>query len=82
MSTERFESLDDCWRHGTGAVVECSRCGHWRAFGNMIAWIKHTHLRPSLTFGAAAKRLCCIRCGAKFPRVFPGDAPHPWKGNR
>jgi hypothetical protein len=28
MGTKRFEDLDDCWRHGTGFVVDCLECGH------------------------------------------------------
>jgi hypothetical protein len=30
MTTKRFEDLHDCWRHGTGCIVECLACEHWK----------------------------------------------------
>jgi len=80
MSTKRIESLNDCFRHAGGAIVECTRCRHWKSLNRFILpWLG---LRSGMALDDAARRFRCRRCGAKAARVYPGDRPHNWRGNR
>jgi hypothetical protein len=79
MGTKRFEDLDDCWRHGTGCIVECLACGHWKHF-NLLSWPKR--VRSNLTYSAAAKHFRCSACGSRRISLYPGKEPHRWRGNR
>lgn len=81
MGNKRFETLFDCFRHGTDAVVECQACGHWIPL-TMVTLLKMDGIEPSFPFWRAERRFRCSKCGQKRSRVYPGTRPHEWKGNR
>jgi hypothetical protein len=37
MGTKRFECVYDCWQYGSGCVLECLSCDHWKRFG-LMTW--------------------------------------------
>jgi hypothetical protein len=79
MTTKRFDDLGDCWRHGTGCVVECLTCGHWRHY-HMLSFPRG--VPENRTYRQAAKRFRCGACGLKRVSLYPGKQPHQWRGNR
>lgn len=85
MGTKRFDSLIDCWRHGTGACITCRRCGHFKHVASLVAWAhmnKHRRGERLNGFVQAARKCRCTRCGAKDAVITPGDRPQLWRGNR
>jgi hypothetical protein len=79
MGTKGFEDLEDCYRHGTGFVVECLACGHWKHFSLLN---RPQGLRSNLPYHVAARRFSCNACGSRRVSFYPGKEPHPWRGNR
>jgi hypothetical protein len=79
MGTKRFEDVLDCWRHGTGCVLECLSCGHWKRYG-MMTWPKR--VPQNLPYDVAALRFRCSACGSRRVSLYPGKEPHRWQGNR
>jgi hypothetical protein len=69
MGTKRFEDLEDCYRHGTGFVVECLACGRRKHFSLLT---RPKGLRSNLPYEAAAKRFRCGACGSKRISLYPG----------
>ena len=86
MGTKRFDSLIDCWRHGTGACITFLLCGHYKHVSHLVVWYKMTaHVkrdRPLNGFAQSARKCRCTRCGAKDAVITPGDRLQLWRGNR
>jgi hypothetical protein len=74
MGTKRFEDLEDYNRHGTGFVVACLACGHWKHFSLLT---RPKDLRSNLPYEMAAKRFRVqrVRIEAYFALSGQGAAP-------